>query len=161
LRSVYSRKRLSLLLRIVSHAAVAVSVLAYAYLLFLSFRESVYEGLAVFFSLAIPFFIVSLVRAAFDAPRPYEIYDFYLERPKKREGKSFPSRHAYSAVSIAVLAYFYSVPVAVAVSAFALLLCVSRVLLGIHFIRDVVAGALIGAVSGGIGIALCYLATKL
>ena len=37
---------------------------------------------------------------------------------------------------------------------FAVILAVSRVLLGIHFIRDVVCGALVGVVSGVIGIVI-------
>ena len=154
LMRVYSSRKISLGLKILSSAAVILSVLSYASLLFLSFRDSVYEGLGVLLSLSIPFFVVSFVRAAFDAPRPYEVYDFYKERPKERDGKSFPSRHAYSAFAIAVLSFFFSVYLGVVLSVLALLLCVARVLLGIHFIRDVVAGAAIGIVSGGIGIAV-------
>ncbi len=37
------------------------------------------------------------------------------------------------------------------------LLALLRVALGIHFVRDVVAGALIGAASGGIGLAVLHL----
>lgn len=156
LRRVYSSHRLSRFLKLISSLTVIISVLSYAALLFLSFRNDIYEGMTVFFSLAIPFFVVSFVRALFDAPRPYEVYDFYKERPKERDGKSFPSRHAYSALAIATLSYSYFIPLGIALSVFALVLCVSRVLLGIHFIRDVVAGGLIGILSGGIGIALVY-----
>jgi membrane-associated phospholipid phosphatase len=36
--------------------------------------------------------------------------------------------------------------------ALGVLLCIARVLLGIHFVRDVIAGALIGVCSAALGI---------
>ena len=152
LKNIYSSKGKTLALKIINGFTVIAFVLSYAFLLFFTFRESVYLGLGLFFSAAIPFFIVSFVRAAFDAPRPYEIYDFYLEKPKEREGKSFPSRHAYSAFAIAVIAFRFCGWGGALLSLFAALLAVSRVLLGIHFIRDVLAGGAIGIASGGIAI---------
>ena len=154
LKNIYSSKGKTLALKITNGFTVIAFVLSYAFLLFYTFRESVYLGLGLFFSASIPFFIVSFVRAAFDAPRPYEIYDFYLEKPKEREGKSFPSRHAYSAFSIAVLSFFFCTWAGILLLGFAMLLSVSRVLLGIHFIRDVLAGGVIGIAAGAIAIAI-------
>ena len=54
LRRVYSSRKISLFLKLVSNATVIISVLSYAALLFLSFRNNIYKGLAVFFSLAFP-----------------------------------------------------------------------------------------------------------
>ena len=87
-----------------------------------------------------------------DAPRPYELYDFYENKPKEREGRSFPSRHAYSAFVIATIAFAYSIPLGIGLVLLGIALAVSRVLLGIHFIRDVVCGAIVGVISGLIGI---------
>ena len=81
-----------------------------------------------------------------------ELYDFYIEKPKEKKGRSFPSRHAYSAFALATLMIYLSIPAAVALFAVAILLCVFRVLLGIHFIRDVITGALVGAFAGVIGL---------
>lgn len=149
---VYKSKKASLTLKIVSHSSVIVSVLAYCVLLFLSFKSSVYEGVSVLLSAAVPFLAVSAVRFLINAPRPYELYDFYEKKPKEKHGKSFPSRHVYSAFVIATLAFVYSIPLGVSLALIGVSLAAARVLLGIHFIRDVLCGALIGTVSGLIGI---------
>ena len=152
LLKVYKSKRATLSFKVISALAVILSVLSYCALLFLSFYNSVYEGLAVLLSAALPFFAVGFVRMIIDAPRPYELYDFYEIKPKEREGKSFPSRHAYSAFVIATVATAYSIPLCIGLFLLAVALSVSRVLLGIHFIRDVVCGAAVGIISGLIGI---------
>lgn len=149
---VYKSRSLTGLFKIISKTAVAISLLAYAALLFHSFYSSVYEGLSVLLSAALPFFLIGAVRLMIDAPRPYELYSFYEIKPKERVGKSFPSRHAYSAFVIATLACCYSIPFGIALLFVATLLSLSRVLLGIHFPRDVIAGATFGVVSGILGI---------
>ena len=103
------------------------------------------------FALA-PYILVSVMRKIIKAPRPYEIYDFYQAPPKNKVGQSFPSRHVFSAFVIAVLSYTASVWLSIALLVLGVCLAVSRVLLGIHFVRDVVAGALIGILSGIFGI---------
>ena len=152
LLKVYNSKKATLSFKLISSFAVISSVLSYCVLLFLSFYNSIYEGLSVFLSAALPFFAVGFVRMMIDAPRPYELYSFYEIKPKERAGRSFPSRHAYSSFVIAVIAFYYSIPLGIGLIFMGLLLSVSRVLLGIHFIRDVVAGAAIGIISGLLGI---------
>ena len=152
LLKVYNSKKATLSFKLISSFAVISSVLSYCVLLFLSFYNSIYEGLSVLLSAALPFFAVGFVRMMIDAPRPYELYSFYEIKPKERAGRSFPSRHAYSSFVIAVIAFYYSIPLGIGLIFMGLLLSVSRVLLGIHFIRDVVAGAAIGIISGLLGI---------
>jgi membrane-associated phospholipid phosphatase len=152
LQKVYRSKRATLAFKVISSLSVMLSVVAYCALLFLSFYSSIYEGISVFVSAALPFFAVGFVRMMIDAPRPYELYDFYEVKPKERAGRSFPSRHAYSSFVIATIAFVYSVPLGIGLSLIGLALIASRVLLGIHFIRDVVCGAAIGIISGLIGI---------
>lgn len=149
---VYNSKKATLSLKIISSVSVIISVLSYCALLFLSFYNSIYEGLSVLISAALPFFIVGFVRMLIDAPRPYELYSFYENKPKERSGRSFPSRHAYSILVIAVIAFAYSIALGVALILLGVALCVSRVLLGIHFIRDVLAGGAIGVLAGLIGL---------
>ena len=152
LYKVYKSKRATLSFKLISSLSVMLSVVAYCALLFLSFYNSIYEGASVLTSAALPFFAVGFVRMMIDAPRPYELYDFYETKPKERAGRSFPSRHAYSSFVIATIAFLYSVPLGIGLLLIGLALIASRVLLGIHFIRDVVAGAAIGIISGLIGI---------
>ena len=79
-----------------------------------------------------------------NAPRPYELYDFYKERPRSKKGSSFPSRHVYSASVIATLLLFVYPIVGYVMLFFALLLAAIRVLVGIHFIRDVICALTLG-----------------
>ena len=100
----------------------------------------------------ISFVLVSIFRSWYDAPRPYEIPG--AEPPlikKDAPGKSFPSRHIFSIFVIAVT-FFWVWPVSgILIGIAGVLLAWSRVAGGVHFPRDVIAGALIGVFSGVIG----------
>ena len=152
LKRVYASRKISSTLKIVSHLCVLISVAVYAILVASSFVDSVRIGITMLMLGGAPFVIVTLVRRWINAPRPYELYDFYEKRPKEKSGQSFPSRHTFSAFTVAALSYILSPWLAVALGVFGVALAVSRVLLGMHFIRDVVAGALIGIISGIIGL---------
>jgi membrane-associated phospholipid phosphatase len=99
---------------------------------------------------AVGYILVTLVRNIIDAPRPYEMYSFYESKPKSKAGRSFPSRHIYCSFATAGLLFAVHPLLFVGMLLFALVMCFCRVLLGIHFIRDAVTGALIGSVSGAI-----------
>ena len=118
------------------------------------YNKSYVDSVIIAVTALVGYLAVTLIRRLIDAPRPYELYDFYEIKPKDKKGRSFPSRHAYSAFCIATLGFTLSSILAPIMLAFALALSVCRVLTGIHFIRDVAAGALIGAVSGAIGICI-------
>ena len=88
--------------------------------------------------------------SACNAPRPYEQgIDALLK--KKRTGHSFPSRHVFSAVMIAVTAAYLLPALSVPLFVAAALLALIRVLGGIHYPRDVFCGALFALIAGGIG----------
>jgi membrane-associated phospholipid phosphatase len=154
LRCIYNRKKLSLFLKIVSHSAVAVGILSYFYLIYLGYKESVWVLLKMLVFSALPFLLVSLARRLINAKRPYEVYGFYIEKPKDKSGRSFPSRHVFSSFLIATLAYAFSPIFALILCGVSIILAVCRVLLGIHFISDVVFGALIGIFSGALTVIL-------
>lgn len=97
---------------------------------------------------AIAFGLVSLFRRRFNAPRPYECCAFTPLIAREGAGRSFPSRHAFSAFAIATCWFVASAPVAVALMACAGALGWCRVLGGVHFPRDIVAGALAGILAG-------------
>jgi membrane-associated phospholipid phosphatase len=151
LLNISKRGGLSRFLQIFSHAVSALSVLAFGYLSILTLRESAIAFLELCIILGVPFLAVTVIRKAINAPRPYEIYDFYEDPPKNKRGCSFPSRHAYSAFAIGTFLCFESPLLGGILLLFALGMCTARVLLGIHFIRDVLTGALVGAVSTLLG----------
>lgn len=149
---VKEMRGLTLLLKLLDTVAVILTVCAFTGVLITTAISDMLSAIRLAGICAIPFAIVSLIRRLLNAPRPYELYpDIYDRPPKKRKGHSFPSRHVFSAFSIGtVLCFLYPV-IGVSVLASGLTMSVSRVLLGKHFPRDVIAGALIGTVTSIIG----------
>ena len=152
LKKVYGSRRIKQSLNIISHASTLVGVVAFVSVLIYSYLETPLFAFKIAAVAFVPFVAVSVMRRVIKAPRPYEIYEFYQIPPKDKVGQSFPSRHVFSAFIIATLACVASIWLSIILFAVGICLAVSRVLLGIHFIRDVVAGALIGIASGVIGI---------
>lgn len=152
LRAVYENETLAEGLKIFSIFASLVSVYAFGYMMIESFTASVMTGVCLLVMLAVPFVLVSALRAWIRAPRPYEVYGFYEKKPHRAEGKGFPSRHAFSAFAIAVAMLAFHATFAFLLLGLAILLCICRYLLGIHFPRDLFAGALIGVVSSVLGL---------
>lgn len=106
---------------------------------------------------AVGFVAVSFFRRRFNAPRPYECCAIAPLIACDGAGKSFPSRHTFSAFAIAASWFAASVPVAVVLLVAAGVLAVCRVLGGVHFPRDVVAGAFIGSATGALAAFLAAL----
>ena len=102
------------------------------------------------------FVICALVRAKINAPRPYEALDIPAITKKDTQGKSFPSRHSACAAVIAVTALALVPPLGVILLIVSLLIVITRILSGVHFIRDVICGWLLSAVIGYIGMYLIY-----
>ncbi len=161
LRSVYEKRRLTAALNIFSTAAsVAVAAAFAALVVFLFVKGEYLRILRIAVFAGVPFFALGAVRGMIGAKRPYEVYTFYGECPKRgllgrRSGKmspSFPSRHAYSAFVIATVFLFEcSVPLGAVLLALGAMISAVRVLLGVHFVRDVVCGAAVGVMAGVLG----------
>lgn len=96
----------------------------------------------------ISFVAVSLLRLRINAERPYEKYDFSPLIKKESRGRSFPSRHAFSAAIIAFNIGAVCLPLGIAVGVIALVIAFLRVVLGVHFIKDVVFGIIAGIALG-------------
>lgn len=100
------------------------------------------------------FLICTVLRAKINAPRPYEKLNIPAITKKDTVGKSFPSRHGACGSVIAVTALWALPPLGIFLLVISVLIAVSRVFAGVHFIRDVLTGWLLGAVVGVIGILL-------
>ncbi len=102
------------------------------------------------------FLILSVFRWLIDKKRPYEVYGVPPAIKKETKGKSFPSRHIFSAFMIA-MTYICLSPWPLAGIALLLagaLLAWIRVASGVHFPADVLAGAACGVAAGLIGFVL-------
>ncbi|MCD8216870.1 MAG: phosphatase PAP2 family protein [Clostridiales bacterium] len=97
------------------------------------------------------FLAVTVFRKALNAPRPYEVWDSPPLIPKDTKGNSFPSRHVFCVFIIAMAAAYVCKPAAIVMMAAGVFLAVVRVIARVHFIKDVVAGALIAIILGRVG----------
>lgn len=103
---------------------------------------------------AAAFLIGTAVRAAIDRPRPYETLGFTPLFPKATRGKSMPSRHCFCAAAIAVTAGMVSPALGAVLAVLAVLIAATRVLIGVHYPGDVLAGLAFGATVAAAGFAL-------
>ena len=153
---VQGRAGLRRLLSVIDRLCVAAVLVCYGCAL----MWGAFEWLSMLVRLvtvtAVPFLLVSLLRRAFDAPRPYELYP--IEKPADaKRGSSFPSRHVFSATLIGSALCHVSPVLGIIPLISSLALGACRVLLGRHFVRDVVAGAVMGALCGALGMLIVNL----
>ena len=98
------------------------------------------------------FIAVSFLRKCIDAQRPYTKYNITPLIKKEKQGESMPSRHVFSITIIAMCWLYIYTPVGIVLLILTILLAALRVITGIHFIRDVIAGMVIGILCGFIGL---------
>ena len=91
---------------------------------------------------------VTILRYVINAKRPYEVYNYSPAIHKNTKGKSFPSRHTASAFIIAMTFLYVDTKIGIIMLVLATLIGITRVLSGVHFIKDVVSGALISILTG-------------
>ena len=91
------------------------------------------------------------LKVIFDAPRPFQKYPERIEnlRPDTAGGRSFPSGHTQSFTTITFAGAFYSKSKKILTFAIilSLLMAISRMYLGVHFLEDVLVSLLLGVVS--------------
>ena len=97
------------------------------------------------------FWIGTLLRDRLNRPRPYEQPGFVPLRQKETKGHSFPSRHALSAAVLSMVWMYFYPAAGWGMVGITVLICIGRVLTGVHHIRDVVCGAAFGFAFGFVG----------
>lgn len=95
---------------------------------------------------ALFFVLLSEFRKKINAKRPYELYGFKPLIKKDTKGLSFPSRHVFSIFIIGGSIWVINRFLGVIILIMGLFLAIIRVITGVHFPRDVIAGAIIGFV---------------
>ena len=149
---VYSDEGLAETLRVASLAIVAISVYAFFTHCLGLLSDSPLYLIETLIITGVPFVALTVMRMMINAPRPYELLEFYEKKPKNKSGRSFPSRHVFSVFVIGTVMIPTGAFIGAALLVLGAALGAMRVLLGVHFIRDVVAGALVGVLSGIIGL---------
>jgi len=96
------------------------------------------------------FVLTTIIRKIIDKPRPYVVLNIEPLIRRDKTGESFPSRHVLSVCIIAMACFFINPWIGAIMTIIAVLIAVIRVLAGVHFIKDVVIGAIIGYVIGGL-----------
>ena len=99
------------------------------------------------------FIILSVFRYFVNRPRPYEKFELPPVIAKDTKGKSFPSRHVFSAMVIA-MTFLLASPwswLGVLFVVVAVLLAIVRVVSGVHYVSDVIVGAAFAVVAAVVG----------
>ena len=81
-------------------------------------------------------------------PRPFRVHADIIAHVAPLDEYSFPSGHTLHAVSFSIIAIAWFPPLALPLIAFTGLVAASRVVLGLHYPSDVLAGALLGVALG-------------
>ena len=132
--------------------AVSVGTVAAVYLLYLGLLawmawHAMWAQLGITAVVPAAAFVVgTALRAAIDRPRPYTKYGFAPLFPKDKTGQSMPSRHCFSAAAIAAAVWYVLPPLGTVLAVLAVVIAFSRVITGVHFVSDVLAGLAFGLV---------------
>ena len=144
-------------LRLVSRSAVALVYLLYLGMLaWLAWHRmgQLWPALVV---PASAFVVGTLVRKLIDRPRPYTALGFTPLFPKDKTGQSMPSRHCFSAAAPPTpsarcsAAWYVLPPLGAVLAVLGVLIAISRVVTGVHYISDVLAGLAFGSVFAVLG----------
>ena len=120
-------------------------------ILFLIIQNQPYSILKGILVPAAVFISGTIIRELINSPRPYEVWQIQPLVPKDTTGHSFPSRHALSSAVIAAAWLWYKQEIGVFLLFMLLIVCLIRVISGVHFIKDVISGALFGLLLGWLG----------
>ena len=96
----------------------------------------------------VSFLMLSAYRNIRNEKRPYEVLDIQPLIPRDRPGKSFPSRHVFSAFVIAMTFLWLKPPLGILFLLTGTGMGLCRVIGGVHWPRDAAAGAAVGIVCG-------------
>ena len=94
------------------------------------------------------FLLVTVLRKVINEQRPYEKYSTPSLFGKTTKGQSMPSRHTASAFIISLAIFYVNAELGIAALTVSFLITLSRVLAGVHFIRDVVVSILLSVTAG-------------
>lgn len=113
-------------------------------------RQALYTDLQVLVASGLAFLIYLWLKKSTSRPRPCDVGSDVSMLASPLDRYSFPSGHTLQAVALSLVFVFHHPPLAWGLVPFASLVAASRVVLGLHYPSDVLAGILVGAAVGGI-----------
>ena len=148
-----SHKKALMTLKFFYRFLIIPFIISYAYLLIKLFKlsgdgnlDNVNQLIKAILAPGTSFIVMSILRLALDAKRPYELYDIKPLIAKNKKGQSMPSRHVLSATLIAMTVLYFNQSLGIILLIFTFFVAITRVLAGVHFIKDVFMGILIGVI---------------
>ena len=137
-------------LRWLNRAIVVGMYVSYILLLLWAalFAGGINELLPLVINPGVGFVLLSLIRNHLNYPRPYVELPIKPLITRKGGGDSLPSRHVFSATVIAMSVMSVSRVFGLILLTLAVILAIVRVIGGIHYPRDVIAGFFCGLACG-------------
>ena len=119
-----------------------------AIMIYLLFAQRFHEHIVITLFCGAGFFLVTFIRRYIIRIRPFAKYGFQPIIKCKKQDCSMPSRHTYSVFVIAI-ATFLIHPALFAFNIFCgIVLALTRILSGVHYISDILAGIAFAMVFG-------------
>lgn len=106
--------------------------------------RSMAQGGEVLVASCATWFVVQVIKVLVAHPRPFLVLTNVNLLVPGQMGYSFPSAHAAMTFAVATVVYFYHKRLGQLLYAFALVVGMSRIYVGVHYPTDVLVGALIG-----------------
>lgn len=145
---INSHNKLHKALIVVNYVLTAIMYMSFLVLLMVLAYKRDRRIVAVILVCGVSFVLVSVFRYFYNAPRPYVKYGYKPAVEKDKQGQSMPSRHVFSAFIIAMTFLWINPIYSIVLFVVSTLIAIHRVAVGVHFIKDVVAGALVGIIAG-------------
>lgn len=114
-------------------------------------KDKMEEIIRVIIVPLITFGICTTARKVVNEKRPYEAMNITPLIKKDKKGQSFPSRHVLSATIIAMASMYVNVRLGIIMMLISVAIAVIRPVAGVHYIRDVIGGLVMGIVCGVMG----------
>ncbi|OUS04712.1 hypothetical protein A9Q81_05410 [Gammaproteobacteria bacterium 42_54_T18] len=111
-------------------------------------KQGLYVSLSMLLAALVNVFCFKPIKNRIKRQRPFVRFDDMIAKTKAGGQYSFPSSHTTHAVSFLVGLGMFEPSLVVLMSAFVLVIALSRVILGVHYLGDILIAAVLGVASG-------------